>query len=226
MSKVKFNIFPEHNKLNLNLNAKTKLNASTKLMRNSGESLNASNAEADIMFLSDSLEGNKLSEYNFTDLLTEKLLMGKISDAFKPVLDNPGILSKNLKSINLNLNNGKRIKNIFSEVIMEENVEKYDSLFYETAIKGNEYKLTEKDCFRAFMVYVAMPDEPKGKNKNLLIVFLLDPYHLVCPVPFRGRTREEVAKKVFQDKKNYSNTFKQNFNNEFDNIEFIEAKNL
>lgn len=105
----------------------------------------------------------------------------------------------NTNGINLDRKNGKRIKSIIK--LCNGNID-FDGvlsdLIYEVYVtNGAELDSKRKGKFRVFSVYF---QKTKNKDHPQCFVFLLDPYHLVCPTNIKNKN-ESIEKKYFKVKK-------------------------
>lgn len=139
-------------------------------------------------------------------------------------------LELNTNGIDLSRENGERIKSIFKLSNDKLAFDKLDGFIYELYVtNGNELDSKGKGTFRIFSVYF---QETKEKDSSKFFVFLIDPYHLVCPVSIKGKNKGE-EKKIYKKVKEYScclnelfekNCRKEDINK--NNVNFIEEEDV
>lgn len=143
-------------------------------------SLNATNDYPPVVFLDKCFISFKDSKNKFSNFLnnSELKLEPYIQKSLYDIANNPDKISKRPKPIDFRRKNGKRIKKLMSHYI--NNVDFYINYVYESKNKPKDKTIISNE-FRTFMVF--------DPDRHLVIVFMFDPYHLVCPT--RDRKKDE-----------------------------------
>lgn len=215
-------------KFNINLGLKQtrvslNLNQSNVLFTKPTTSLEAQDGSANVLFLDKCEKSINLDKLFFCNFLPELIKNTETDKVLKRVLGNPDILSNDLQPIYLDYNNGKRIKSIFSKIIGDELTEKYSNFIYEKRIKA-DVSLSQKGRVRIFSLYAV--DNSKDENENYIIVFVFDPFHLVCPVRNKNKTAEEVMQDKYKDCCDNEKQFKDFYEENFSKVKTISVKEL
>lgn len=175
--------------------------------------LNATRLDADVVYEKDFLHSIIDSELHFTNYIS-KIKDSKIDDNIKRFADNPNIISNKVKHIDLDMNNGERIRKIISRATDERIINKYSDYIYESDLTLTRYILSERGTFRVFSIY-AIFNIASDAERHVLIVCLLDPYHLVCPVKRGTISKQENMIKTFEQYRHYDSSFDKKYNEYF-----------
>src|SRR5699024_2774615 len=106
-------------------------------------------------------------------------------------------------------------------------VERYDDVIYESSVISDELQMDSKHrgLFRVFAIYGVQHMAENSQTQHWLGIFLLDPYHLVCPVSETSKNSQKtkenfqmLAQNQFKQYKDYGGTFGTIFFNEFKSI--------
>lgn len=181
--------------------------------------------QPDVLFYKDFLKSFSDKKLYFSNFV-ESIGIGGTSLDFdmKLISKEPGKLVDNLKSIDLKTRrNSSRIKQILAQALSLELIDKYNDVIYESYIYNTEYNLdiNSKGTLRFFALYGFQHINTEFE-KAILVVILVDPYHLVCPVSDRSKnlSSEDVMQKQFTQVKSYSgsleNIFIKYFSKELD----------
>lgn len=188
--------------------------------------LNAHNAKAQIAFLSKCKESVKLNNLYFSNFLADRLnvLGGFIDSGIQGLCENPECVNREIKNIKLSYSNGERIQAIVERILGKDVLSEYQDGIFETDITfGND--LYQRGKFRAFLLY-AVNDPGEESESQWLVVFLLDPYHLVCPVAVGKKDADQVMKEEFLRVKDYTTSINEIFFEKFKNLAFINLASL
>lgn len=153
-------------------------------------SLNATNDYPPVVFLDECFISFKDSKNKFSNFLnnSELMLEPYIQKSLYDIANNPNKINKWPKSIDFSRKNGKRIKKIMSHYI--NNINFYKNYVYESKNKPKDKTIIGNE-FRTFMIF--------DPDKHRVIVFMFDPYHLVCPTPDnkKDKDKEETMNNIF-----------------------------
>ena len=174
--------------------------------------LNAQSIKPKVAFLHCCLNSLKIANLFFTNYIYGSMenYNDSIGINFENIFCNSEVVNKRLRLINLSLKNGKRINAIFSACI---NIDFKKYAIYESYITNEYTQVSDgvgKGKFRAFSVY-DVENINSEKEESWLIVFLLDPHHLVCPVPTKGKSRDEINEIEYQKVKDFNCFLKELF---------------
>lgn len=176
----------------------------------------ARSIQPDVLFYEDFLRSFSNEKLYFSNFVESIGINNTPLDlGMKLISKNPGKLIDNLKSIDLNnRKNSSRIKQILAQSLGTELVEKYNDVIYESYIYNTEYNLdvNSKGTLRFFALY-GFQHLNTEFEKAILVVILVDPYHLVCPVSDRSKnlSSEDVMQMQFNRVKFYSRPLKDIF---------------
>lgn len=133
----------------------------------------------------------------------------------KKLFVNPKVITErdHYKQINFFRSNGTRAKNIFSKFMSDFDCTKY--IVYESYITNDFTKISDdkdKGKFRVFSLYI-IKDSNTSSEKQWLIVFLIDPHHLVFPISKMKKMKSIESKKLIYKKiQNYNCDLRKLFN--------------
>lgn len=183
--------------------------------------LKVSNGKADVLFLDECTKSRKIEDLFFCNYLPDFIKYTDVHTCISDLLNNPNNLVSDLQQINFIFKNGERIQKIVSNVLGEKLTQKYLSVIYESRLNSEE-SITQKGKVRVFSLYSVIHKD--NKNKNILIVFLFDPFHLVCPVPNKKMNSIKAMKCEYSN----SNDYKKNFFDFFDfqKVKFIKKQDM
>lgn len=176
--------------------------------------LNAESIKAKVAFLHCCLNSKKIENLYFTNYIYGSMenYNDSIGINFENLFCNSDIVNNKMKLINLSLKNGERIKEIFSSCIdFNIDLEKY--AIYQSYITNEYTQVSDgvgKGKFRAFSLY-DVKNINSEKEEYWLIVFLLDPHHLVCPVSTKNKSRDEVNEEEYKKAKEFDCSLKELF---------------
>ncbi|CAI2555487.1 hypothetical protein AKUG0406_01300 [Apilactobacillus kunkeei] len=180
--------------------------------------LSISSKEPDeFLYLDKCLLSFKDEEIMFSNFLNEdKIYVDPyIETSIKHIVEKPQDVYKKYKAINFQRKNGSRIARIISNYLEDKNIE--SNTIYESHASFGDHMI--QDRFRAF--YYLDVSNHKNNNKQRLIFIMFDPYHLVCPVSFKGKSAEERKKSVYNKNKNNSASIKDHYEKLFVNCKSI-----
>lgn len=182
--------------------------------------------QPDVLFYKDFLKSFSNEKLYFSNFVEGIGISGTSLDFnMKLISKEPEKLVDNLKSIDLKTRrNSSRIKQILAQALSVDLIEKYNDVIYESYIYSTEYNfdINSKGTLRFFTLYGFQHINTEFE-KAILVVILVDPYHLVCPVSDRSKnlSSEDVMQKRFNRVKSYSgsleNTFIKYFSTRLDN---------
>lgn len=154
----------------------------------------------ELIFLKECLSSIKNDKLCFSNFILDTL--SNYNDFLGHDFENVFCCEKvklNTNRIDFNRKNGKRIESIFK--LCDVNIDfdgRLSNFIYEAYVtNGIELDSKRKGKFRVFSVYF---HETEEEDYPLLLVFLLDPYHLVCPTNIKNKN-DSIEKKYFKVKK-------------------------
>ena len=167
--------------------------------------LNAQSIKPKVAFLHSCLNSLKIANLLFTNYICGSMenYNDSIGINFENIFCNSEVVNNKMRLINLSLKNGKRIKSIFSAC---SNIDFKKYAIYESYITNKYTQISDgvgKGKFRAFSIY-DVENINSEKEESWLIVFLLDPHHLVCPVPSKGKSRDEINEIEYKKVKGFN----------------------
>lgn len=192
------------------------------LMGGTPSTLDAHNADAKIFFLETCRESRKLEDVCFTNYIPARFLLskGSLEANLCGLCNDPSMLGQNVTSIKLSRNNGARIKKIVDNVLRKCDTKDYYSNFiYETYVNVGE-SFDQRGKFRAFMIYLDRKPNSEEDEEHWLVVFLFDPFHLVCPVGRGNESVEAAMRREYHHDENYSENFGDVFEEELKSVDF------
>lgn len=178
--------------------------------------------DAEIVYEKDFLHSIKDNELHFTNCIPE-LKDPLIDENIIGFANNPSVISENVTNIELDRKNGDRIRAIISKATDEKIVNKFSQYIYESDLKLSKYRLTNRGAFRVFSIY-AIFNIASNDEKHVLMVCLLDPYHLVCPVSYSSNSKQKSMMRVFDQHKNLNNSFEKRYKEYFPSEKIIDPQ--
>ena len=193
--------------------------------------LNAHNADVKILFFDQFLNSFKDEKNEFSNFVDR--LGIKNTSTYKNILSlskNPQQIANEITAIDiLHRQNSKRIKEILSHDISKEIINYFnDSIFESTVNKGTDFfDPNGKGKFRFFSIYAINPDNLNDNTQNLIVI-LIDPYHLVCPVANRQKNfnKDENRHYTFEKYKECRHSLSDLFKEKFDNSDSVRYIHL
>lgn len=182
--------------------------------------LNAHNADVDILFLDTFLQSFKDEKNEFSNYIERLGIKNTyIYRNFLALSKNPKKIANEITTIDiLHRKNSARIKQILSHEIPSNLINKFDDSIFESVVnRGIDFfDANGKGRFRVFSLYATKRDN-LNNEKQILIIFLIDPYHLVCPVADHQRnlTKKENQHKFFKNCKTYKDSLDMVFSSMF-----------
>lgn len=170
--------------------------------------LNAHNADVEVLFLNIFLHSFNDSKNKFSNYVTK--LGIKNTSTYHNLISlskSPSQIAKELSPIDIyHRQNSQRIKEILSHEIPSEIIDYFgDSIFESVVERGSDFlDANGKGKFRVFSIY-AIDQKNLSNGVQKLIVILIDPYHLVCPVEDKDKLYkkynfcDDSLEAVFQD---------------------------
>lgn len=202
---------------------KANISSGISLINGPANVLNAHNAQAKVLFLKTCKKSLKLPGVSFSNYLPERFLLRDTSleTNLCTLCKNPNILQCDLTSIAFNRENSDRIKSIMINVLGKKKLDEYLGVVYETYVNCDD-TLDQRGTFRVFLIYAISNPGDIENEENWLVAFLIDPFHLVCPVGYNNVSNEDAMRKKYKDIQCYTEDLGIVFKKEFENIDFKE----
>lgn len=190
--------------------------------RHSQGVLKIKSLEAEVVYKKDFLHSIKDSKLHFTNCISE-LKDPMIDENIKGFANNPDIINENLTNIELDRQNGNRIKAIISRATGETLVNEFSHYIYESDLKLSQYRLNDRGPFRVFSIY-AIFNIASDSEKHVLMVCLLDPYHLVCPVSYGANDKQKSMMVTFRQHENLNSSLEERYGRYFSTEKIIDPQ--
>ncbi|EHO54522.1 MULTISPECIES: hypothetical protein [Lentilactobacillus] len=202
---------------------KPSISSGLSLINGPANVLNAHNAQARVLFLQTCKKSVRLPHVSFSNYVPKRFFLhdSSLETNLCTLCKNPNILQCDLTSIAFNRENSDRIKNIMDKILGEDKVNEYLDVVYETYINCDD-TLDQRGQFRVFLIYAINNPGDVENEENWLVAFLIDPFHLVCPVGYHNISKKESMRKKYNQIKGYNEDLGTVFKKEFKNIDFKE----
>lgn len=189
--------------------------------RRKGNILNAHSTQVNVLFLKTFLHSFKDEKNEFSNFIVKlgistTPLYSKIISLKK----NPSQIADEISPIDiLHKKNSKRIREILIKCTDRKVIQKFnDSVFESVVDRGNDFfDSNGKGKLRVFSIY-AVDAQNLSKIKQYLVVILLDPYHLVCPIRDTCKKLSNIKNQhyIYQKCKDRKDSLEVVFKQEFD----------
>uniref|UniRef100_UPI000556F8C1 hypothetical protein n=1 Tax=Lactobacillus kefiranofaciens TaxID=267818 RepID=UPI000556F8C1 len=194
--------------------------------------LNAHNADIEVLCLDTFLNSFKDEKNEFSNYIRRLGIKGTY--IYKDILalcQTPNQIANEITSIDiLNRKNSLRIKEILSQGLSSKLIANFDDSIFESVVKrGSDFfDPNGKGKFRVFSIYV-IDKEGSIKETQKLVIFLIDPCHLVCPIADKARnlTKSQNRHKIFENQKDCNDSLSDVFYSKFvdsNSIKFISLQ--
>jgi len=164
---------------------------------------------------------------HFSNFIPDEMFIwgNRIEADIKAICHEPQLILKKTTPVDFYRDNGQRVTAILQKVLPDNLLNEYRDGIREADMDNDPNQLERRAVFRVFLVYAI--SEPNTANEtNWLVVMLFDPYHLVFPVRQHKQSKNEYLLAKYHEVKGYQLTFRDYFEEEFKQVNFISLMDL